>query len=382
MNDRVAGFDTQAVVVEQGAQIDPAAWDRLATSGQAPLRHGFIAAWQHVELASLRSRPLVARRGDETVGATHAYVYDLDVAGAHSTLAADAVQLGRRLFPRLLMLRSFELGSPTPLVNPFLARPDGGAEPVVEALVRAGLDQASALRADLMIVHNFEAFSTPEPARRVLTRHGFQEVPIPPTVIVELPFATFEDYLAAMRAHYRRRARKIFRLSAHLEPEDLRTFATEADELARLCRLVFDRATEMKRELPTAEFFAALSELDYVHVLVLRRPDRSIASYALLIDDSPWLHFLYTGFERQAGEQEGAYFRLLYEIIRCAIENGFPSVNLGITTTEPKLDVGGTVLPLSAWIRHRHTRLQPLVVRLGRGPFAPPPVPPRTVFKT
>jgi hypothetical protein len=146
-------------------------------------------------------------------------------------------------------------------------------------------------------------------------------------------------------------------------------------------RLVYDRASDVKREVITEAFFRAASADPRTVVLALRRADGSLASYAFLVEDAPWLHFLYTGFQRAAAEDEGAYFRLLYEIARHAIEHGFASVNLGMTTLEPKLDLGGFPLPLTAWIRHRHRRLQPIFVRLAHGPFAPELQPMRNVFK-
>jgi hypothetical protein len=209
---------------------------------------------------------------------------------------------------------------------------------------------------------------------------GFRPVPIPPTVVVQLPFDTFDEYLSSMRAQYRRRARRVFELSSHLRVERARGFVELAPELARLWRLVFDRAHELRREVLPSPFFQDIAAIEDTSLLVLRRPGGSIASYALLLEDDPCLHFLYTGFETRARD-EGAYFRLLYEIVRTAIDRGFTQANLGLTTLEPKLDVGGVPVPLYAWLHHHREPVGRLLAHLGSGVFAPDPARPRSVFK-
>jgi hypothetical protein len=362
--------------------IEAEAWDAIAAPGQGPLRHGYVAAWSRAELPGLVPRPLVASDPEDghVVAGSPAYFYDLDMAVTHSPFLAGALGALRRIVPGLLVTRVFEIGSSTPLVPPFLRGPGVSTDTAAGLVLEEGMREASRGGVSMIIVQNFE---TPDGGSAgALRRFGFTPVPIPPTVIVELPFDSFDEYLAAMRSQYRRRARKTIEGSQHLRVEHRRDFAELAPELARLWRLVYDRADEVKREILPEAYFRAASELEETSILALRREDDSIASYALLLDDQPWLHFLFTGFAEAAGREEGAYFRLIYEIVRHAIEHDFGTVNLGITTVEPKLDAGGIPVQLYAWLRHRRPRLQRVFAALGAGPFGPPPVEPRNVFKS
>lgn len=355
-------------------------WDELVVAGQGPLRHGFVNAWRQVELPNLESEALAVWGGGRLSAAVHAYSYDLDMVAGADTRFVRPVELLRRVMPRAGVARVLELGSPTPIVNPFLACGEP-TEQAISAIVRAAKAMARAAGAEMMIVQNFEQGAQRETIARALRLHGFAPIPIEPTVVLQLPFDSFDEYVGAMRTQYRRRLRKVFDRSSHLEAEVIEDFGDLAFELAQLWRLVWNRAEELKREILTPAFFHAAAELEYVHVLALRRPDGSIASYALLLEDAPWLHFLYTGFEREAGEREGAYFRLIYEIARYAIERGFASVNLGMTTIEPKLDAGGVVVPLTAWIHHRRPWLHRVEVALARALYAPTVAARRHVFK-
>ena len=91
--------------------------------------------------------------------------------------------------------------------------------------------------------------------------------------------------------------------------------------------------------------------------------------------------FLHCGFDEAAGRAEGAYFRLLYEIVRVAIEDGVELLDLGMTTVQPKLDVGGVPVPLYALVKHRNRLAHRAVVAFANGPARPPAVEPRRVFK-
>jgi predicted N-acyltransferase len=202
-----------------------------------------------------------------------------------------------------------------------------------------------------------------------------------PTAMIDLPYASFDEYLGAMRAQYRRRVRQTFKRSSELRIEHRAQFAELAGELARLWRLIYDRATEVKREILTPAFFAAASELEETSVLLTRRDDGSIASFALLLSDGPWLSFLHCGFDLDVARSEGAYFRLLYEIVRVAIEGGFDQVELGMTTLQPKLDIGAVPVPLYACLKHRNPLVQRALGAVGNRVIRPEHFEPRKVFK-
>lgn len=371
----------RAAAVAGLSAVQAAEWDALVPAGNAPLRHGYLTAWEEVDLPGLRSRPVVLRAapGEPPLAACPGYFYDLDLATIRSPGTSALVSAVRRHRPGFLFARVYELGNPTPLTNPFLVADADLRPQAARALVRAGIDEAARGDAELVVVQNFHG--PRGPAEEALAELGFARVAMPPTAVVELGHESFDDYLGAMRAPYRRRARQALKRSAELEPETLADFAGLAEELARLWERVYERADEVKREILTPAFFRAASRLDETSVLLLRRRDGSIASFGLLLGEREQLAFLHCGFEAEAGRDEGAYFRLLYEIVRTGIEGGFDRVDLGMTTIEPKLDVGAVPVPLFAWVRHRNPLVQRVLLALARGPLRPDDVQPRRVFK-
>jgi predicted N-acyltransferase len=374
------GFSARTV--DSLEAIPPGEWDALLRPASGPLSHGYLTAWEKSELAGLRSCPAVAYEPGSTqpMAACPGYFYELDLVGVRWPSAGGPLHVIRRAWPGFACPLTYELGSPTPLTNPFLVADQSLRGAAVKALITAAMEEGRRSGAQFLMVQNFA--SRTSPAQEELRRLGFAKVPTPPTAVVDLPFDSFEDYLGAMRAQYRRRARQTIKRSAGLRVEHLSDFSALADELAYLWRLIFDRAQEIKREILTPEYFRAVSALENSSVLLTRRDDGSIASFALLLADHPWLSFLQCGFDEPAGRAEGAYFRLLYEIIRVGIEGGFQQVELGLTTLQPKLDVGGVPVMLYAWVKHRNPVIQRLLQWLANGPMRPTELEPRRVFKT
>lgn len=366
-----------ARVADGLSSVGAADWDALVPPGSRAVSHEYLTAWENSDLPRRRSRPVVAYEpaANRPVAACAGYSYDIDLLGTRVPAAAGLLRMGRRLWPKLLMARTYELGSPAPLTNPFLVADGWDRAAAVGALVEAALAEAERDRAQFMIVQNLPSLDVP--AARQLTALGFSPLRIMPTVVVDLPYRSFDEYLAAMRSQYRRRARQAFDRSAHLRFEHLDQFADLAPELSRLWH---ERAGELKHETLTPGYFRAVSGLDDASVLLARRPDGSIAAFALLLADRPWLAFLHCGFTAEAASGEGAYFRLLYEIVRLGIEGGYQQVDLGMTTVEPKLDVGGVPVPLFALIRHRRPTMH-RAIRTLAALRRPERRPPRRVFK-
>jgi hypothetical protein len=375
-----ARLGSTATVLAGLDRIEAESWDRLRRPGQAGLGHGFLLAWERAKLAGLASRPIVVRGGDgPPVAAAAGYLYDLDMAAVSHPILPGLVSRLRRIWPRFLISRVYELGAPAARNDPLLLDQEADPGRSADAIVGAFVGHAEQAGARMLIVQDF--IDPGGPLAGALQAHGFASVVALPTSAVETAgYRSFDDYLVAMRSKYRRRAKCVFRDSRHLSAERVFDFAPLAEELARLWRLVYDRAGETKREILTPEYFAAAAELPETSALVLRRPDGSVAIFGLLLEDRPWLHFLQCGFPEEAGRGEAAYFRLLFEIVRTAIDGGFEHAHLGCTTLGPKLDVGATPIPLSAWLRHRNPLLQRLFVMGGNGRFAPAPVTARRVF--
>ncbi|HET9721090.1 MAG TPA: hypothetical protein VFP55_13500, partial [Solirubrobacteraceae bacterium] len=267
----------EARVLAGLAQVDPADWDRLVPIRAGGLRHAFLRAWERAELDGRVARPIVVpdQRGEGLGAAAAGYHYDLDLATVSVPILPGASGSIRRLWPRFMKGRVYELGAPAARHDPLLVAPGMSVSDAAQSIVTAAVREAREAGSPMIVVQDFVPDRGPFAA--ALQQNGFGRVVTLPSFVVEVRHERFDDYLDAMRSKYRNRARRVFRDSRHLSAELIDDFAPLADELAELWRLVYERADETKREVMGAEFFRAAAVLCDMRALVLRRADGSIA---------------------------------------------------------------------------------------------------------
>jgi hypothetical protein len=355
-------------------------WDRCVPAGHLGLGRRFLGCCRELQIDGFRLLPLLLTDpAGRASGVACSYYNLIDASDLGNSAFQRAVLLARKLLPNLLRYRVLELGFPSMVGFP--AHAGGVRGDVIETLATWAMAQAKRNRDSLVVVRDIDERSAPK-AAATLRRLGFLPTPVPATFVVPLPFRSFDDYKAEMRSKYRSRLVNHLKATASLRCEVVRHFAPLAPELLALWRNIYDRATRYRRLVLTRRFLEAVSELDESRVILLRRPDDSVAAFGLVYLDGPMLRFASTGFTREAARDEGVYFRMLYEVIRFAIENGCGAVSLGQSTAEPKMSVGGLPVTLQAWIWHRSGLKRGLLSWLTRTLMRPPPpTAARSVFR-
>jgi hypothetical protein len=355
------------------------AWDAAVGPGHAALLHAFLAPLD-AALEQASWRVFTARGADGAVRAVSpGLIHTVDLADSASGVARTAIETARRLVRGAFRARVLELGPPCCPGAPIACvHPDALPE-ITELIVQAAWREVVARgEAEALMVREF-AGAAPGAIERRLEELGFALVAERPTFIARLDTNTFASYLAAMRAPYRRRAehylRSDFRVSITAD------FADRAEEIARLFEITTARAKESRRERVGADVVRAWARCDRARAVLLESGARGLELAALVLDDRPVLHFIRVGFDAEASRATGAYPRLLYELVRFAIDRGCSFVDFGLTSADPKLRAGAQPVPLRVWVRHRNPVVQALLRRARR--FIPPgpPTPARHVFR-
>lgn len=355
-------------------------WDRWVPRGHLGLTHRFLTCSRHLHMEGFRMAPLLlADRAGQTVGIAVSYHNSVDAADLGNGSIQAAVRTARKVSPHFLKYDVIEIGLPAGVGFPAHARA-AGSDPM-ETLANWAISQARRQGNALVVVRDIDEAAAPG-AVATLRRLGFQPTPLPPTFIISLPYRSFDEYKSQMRSPYRRRLSNYLKATSSLRCEVVRDFAALAPELTALWRNLYDRVTRYRRLVVTQGFLEAVSGLDESSVLLLRRSDNSIAGFGLVYIDGPMLRYSSTGFTREAAREEGVYFRLLYEVVRLAIDNGCEAASLGQSTAEPKMRIGGRPVPLQAWIWHR-SGLKRRALSWLTCTLMQPPAPPveRNVFR-
>ncbi len=220
-----------------------------------------------------------------------------------------------------------------------------------------------------------------------LRRFSYRPLATEPNMVLQLApsWRTYDDYLAALDAKYRRKvkdmAKKLAASGCTMErlAGDL---TAEAARLHELYLAVQGNATVRLVTLPPAYLPAMAAALgDGFRCTGIRRAGQLVGFVTTVRDGDTAIGY-YIGFDRTvAAEGAPLYLQLLHATIADAIEWRCTRLSLGRTALEPKAGLGAKPEPMAVWVRHR----VPAVNWLLRGLLSAVPhteAPERNPFKT
>ncbi len=369
-------------------EVDPAEWDAIVPSRRLFQRHAYHKAIHEAGINDCEYRYFVARGVNGEMRA-HASFYSmstpLDLFLPRQSGLARLLGGLRTVYPRFLDFRLVECGSPTTLGHPIAFAPGlSGFEKtaIVAALVGHMENLAREKKADLLVLRDLRDEEGEELGRLLDT--GFESVPNLEDTRLDISWKSFEQYLASLKSHYRRQVRLnlVKARQAGLEAERVTDFSPYAEDLVRLWNRTSERSKEYQREqLRTAYFRSLARNLNGEAFATLFRLDGRLVGFTLYLANDDELVPSYIGIDYERNAEAALVFNAYYDWIRTGIELGFRSIELGITTYEPKRRLGAGLERLNVLMRHRRPALTPMVAALYRAMTPRQKVMSRNVFK-
>ncbi|MCL2161778.1 MAG: GNAT family N-acetyltransferase [Betaproteobacteria bacterium] len=164
---------------------------------------------------------------------------------------------------------------------------------------------------------------------------GFVQVMTCPRCVLDVRWSSFDGYMADLRSHYRNRYKKALKRSSGLRIYKLADNSRFGEDLYALYLQVLARA-DYKIETLSLEFFRG----SFFDIFVMENELNQPVAFYQLLENGDELIFEFTGFDAELASRHDAYNRMLMEIIRHAIENGFKRIDFGQTAEEAKLRIG------------------------------------------
>lgn len=159
-------------------------------------------------------------------------------------------------------------------------------------------------------------------------------------------YNSFDDYMNSLRSNYRRRYKKAFEKSKSLTIELLDDNSKFTEEMYD-CYLQVVNKSSMVIEVLPIEFFRG----KYFKIFVLKNETKVVGFYQL-IENGTELIFEFVGVDYNYNEVYDTYHRMLLEIMRYGIDNGFKTIDYGQTADETKLKLGCKYEMLYAYLNH------------------------------
>jgi len=226
---------------------------------------------------------------------------------------------------------------------------------VAEALYR--LRRAERLTGETNFIM-LKDFNSEPRGQETMRRFSYRPMETEPDMVLNIDpsWRTYEDYLSALDAKYRRNSKDQIKklLNAGCVIEPITDLAGCGNRLHELYLAVHSNAPVRLVTLPAGflpEFGKAAGE--NFRCTVIRR-DKEILGFVTIVRDGDLGVAYFIGFDRAAAEAGlPLYLRLLHATIGDAIAWRCKRLSLGRTALEPKAAFGAKPEPMTVWLRHR-----------------------------
>jgi len=365
------------------AEIDEAKWDAIVGKEQIFCTHKYVEVMERAGINDGRCYYPVIYDGDEIIA--HACVYfirtELDLFA--NGVTKRIIHFVRRKWKNFFILRSLECGPPAALGNTISFKNGVDCARVPQLLCQEIENLAKELGIKLVLFRDF--YDEETKFCDLFKRRGYMKIHNLPLAKIKIRWKSFDEYLNSMRSNYRCKIIKSMDkcARANISIRLLKDFSVHyARELKRLYDNVFGQAKEIKREPLNEIFFQNIDKnlKEKSAVLLALKDDKPIGFMLLLFNDKELISAL-IGLDYDYNREYCIYFNLFYKAIELAIENGMDKIDMGITTLNPKRDMGSSVVALNMYMRYSNAFLNKIIPILFDMITPPDTTQPRNVFK-
>lgn len=326
-------------------------WNALVAGNSCTYSHEF---WEVLEASRLNDfcykHALIYDESDSPVALASFYTLTTDIAIFSSGWLKDTLGFIRKVFPGFLNFRMLECGTPITMNRPFIAKEGLNEGEILSCLEKTLSGIAKKQGAFVVVMRDIEPQSAHlEPHLKSLNYHVVASLP---NTYLDVMWSTPDEYLSSIKSHYRRKIlihqKTNKNRGIHCELCD--DFAELADTLCNQWLVVHENAKEFQRERLTPEFYKAFSaKLGSRSKVLLFYRNEELVGHVLLLVDGETLRWLYVG--RNESVKDNLYFYMCYKIVETAILLKAKRLELGLTTYEPKMNLGAKMLPVNIAIK-------------------------------
>lgn len=330
-------------ILEHLEHEEAARWDSLHTTKNA-LSSRYLHAIERAKL-NCSFRYFLAEQNNQIVGATLGYFTHFPLFGPFHVL-------------------TFIGGSPVDLGFPFYFQQHAPKKEIFSLLVQAMIDESRKSHARYIALRDFWTPESIDAYGQVLKQYSFRQVPLFDDAFLPIVWHSFEEYLSALRAEYRktirRESRRVAAAGYRLEIIHGSVGEPLFIDMERLWRYLYDKYRDRDQLILPRGYFREVTALPESTALLLFREQRLVA-FDLLLEKGELLDSTYCGIDYSLTGKDPVHRYLGYEIVRYAIEHQFKVVDFGISNEQNKLRVGCSLRSIDGYVRS----LSPFLMKIG-----------------
>lgn len=334
------------------ADVDPAAWDAIIDPDDLQATHRFVSVCQRSAVEGAAYRHVMVHCGARLAAIASFSRMDVKVDLLATGVARASIRWIRRRHPSFLVVPVAFCGLPVSFGQSCLRLAPGVDRAAVLPLLARELDAFGADTGARLLC--FKEYGPAEgPALAPLLAAGYFRAPSLPSCRLAIRWRTFDEYLAAMRAGYRRQVRAGLRVGAAqgLECRVVADFGPDCRRIFRLYEQVMDRAEVQLERLNLAFFEELNGRLGAQSAAVLLERHGALAAAAVLLYSPHVVTFLLAGIDSAQNRPCWAYPNLVTAVVREAIRRGATALEMGQTSYDLKLRLGAATSSREIYIR-------------------------------
>lgn len=335
-------------------KIGQNSWD--AVFGDIPESYAFYKVLEDSELSEFKFHYLVIYSDSEIVLIAPLFSADFNLDIAVEGWSAKLMRLIRKAFPRFLIFKTLFCGSPFGEHGILGVKQDFKDSAGLISLMLSGIkDLTSQTDASLIIFKDF--LKQDALWLDILTQQGYAKVKSFPTVHLELNFSSFEDYLKSLGSSTRKNLNKKLKQAysrGKIEVEVISDIGGRIDQIFKLYENAYCGGST-KFERLTKRFFLQVADgLAEQARFFIYYVDGKLAAFNLCFIYKDLFIDKFIGFDYDVSRHYNLYFVSWAYNIGWCIEHSLRYYHPGQTDYEPKIRLGGKLIPLFAYLKHKN----------------------------
>lgn len=335
-------------------KIDKADWD--CVFGEIPESYAFYKVLENSQLSEFKFYYLVAYDDNKAILIAPLFTADFNLDIAVEGWLTKVIKFIRKFFPRFLIFKTLFCGSPFSEHGILGISPDFRKDYKFIPLLLSGInDLAAKINAPLIIFKDFLKQDTA--LLDILKKKGYSKTESFPTVTLELNFKSFQDYLKSLGGSTRKNLNKKLKTAyakGKIEVKEVKDIRADIDRIIKLYENTYHTGTTKFEKLTKKFFLQAAQDLRTHTRFFLYYVNDKLAAFNLCFAYNDLLIDKFIGFDYDISNLYNLYFVSWAYNVKFCIDNSLRYYHPGQTDYEPKIRLGGKLITLFAYLKHRN----------------------------
>lgn len=321
--------------------IDKSEWDSIVSKDQLLNSYDYLCAVEKSNINNFRYKYFMFYKNRKLICHAPVGIFRFFLDALATKNIKRVTSRIKKIFPKFLEVTFIESGFPSELGNAMCVADSESIKDILYLFDRELMRLAKKENTKFIVIRDINSIEKRE--YDYLNRFGYKTFQNFPNGYMRILHNSFDDYIKDLNSRHRREIKnKLSIFESDCRIEKIYDFKSISGEIETLWKDTYNHAKDYQREILNKDYFEYLSDdlKDKSFILAAKRGDKLIG-FSLYYDSGESLIFSYCGLDYEENKKYYTYFVLFYKSVEEAIKMGKKRLELGVTSYETKLRIGG-----------------------------------------